>query len=118
MENITELSYEIFVIDNNSSRKGFDKIVNKYNRNDNFVFLKNKENEGGAVVNKFLERLNGKYIIHIQSDVGIKKGSILKLFEFLEKNKDAGAASARLLNPDVTYQKYYFKMWNIPMAFF
>lgn len=112
IQNIQGISFDLFVIDNDSPNRGFEDICSKYYMNENITFLKSKENCGGSILNSVLPRLKGKYIVHIQPDAVVLKGSLERLFEFMETHQDAGAASGRLLNPDGSFQYYYPNHWN------
>ena len=45
-------------------------------------------------------------------------GALIKMVEFLDQGQEAGAVTAKLLNPDMSPQNYYFKTWNLSMCFF
>lgn len=41
-----------------------------------------------------------------------------KMVDFLDNNEEAGAVTAKLLNPDGSPQNYYDKLWNLSMFLF
>ena len=75
-------SYEIIVRDNSVDNVGFAKGVN----------LGIKKAKGG-------------YILLLNSDTLVKKGSLDKLLEFAKSRSDAGVIGARLLNKDGSLQE-------------
>ena len=83
-------SYEIIVIDNSVNNVGFAK----------------GNNIG-------IKRSKGKYILLLNSDTIVKKGSIDKLIENALENEDAGAVVPRLLNTDGTTQSSAFTFPSI-----
>jgi GT2 family glycosyltransferase len=85
--------YEIIIIDNS---------------NDNVGFAKGN--------NKGIKKARGKYILLLNSDTEVKKGSIDRLVEFAKNNPDAGAVVPKLLNKDGTTQASAFKFPSLWLA--
>jgi len=83
-------SYEIIVIDNSVDNVGFAKGNNKG-----------------------IKKAKGEYILLLNSDTIVKKGSIDKLVDFAKSNQDAGVIGARLLNKDGSVQKSVSNFPNI-----
>ncbi len=80
-----KFSYEVIVIDNS---------------NDNVGFAKGN--------NKGIKKAKGEYVLLLNSDTSVKKGSLDKLLEFAKSKKDAGVVGARLLNSDGSIQDSVF----------
>ncbi len=88
--------YETIVIDNNSSDSSLSKI-----KSERVTLIKNRENLGFAkAVNLGIKIANGKNILLMNPDVKLKKDTIAKTLDFLEKKQDANIVGCRLANPD------------------
>jgi len=99
---LPDLAIEIFVVDN-ASNDGSPQMVR-----DDFPqahLVENSLNLGFATANNQAIHLStGRYILLLNSDTVIKPGAIDRLVSFMEANPQAGAAGARLLNPDGSQQ--------------
>ncbi len=79
--------YEIIFVDDNSS-DGSVKIVKKFQRFKNFIFIKNKKNLGVAgSANAGILKSEGEYIVRVDSDDYISKDLIKFLSTYLDKDK-------------------------------
>lgn len=102
-----KVSYEIVVIDN-----GSDVVFETNERG--IKVIGNKENLGFAKANNQAIRMAvGKYILLLNSDTEVKKGSIDKLYEFAKERKDVGVVTSKLLNPDGSTQASVFRLPTI-----
>lgn len=113
-QNYTGNDFEVIVVDNNSNDESFEMLEECFPR---VKKIKNKENLGfGKANNQAMAIGKGKYILVLNPDIVIKKGSIEKMLDFLEKNKEAGAVGAKLVNPDGTLQMkgFYRKFPSLP----
>jgi GT2 family glycosyltransferase len=98
----TLANYEIIVVDNASTDCSID-VLDKLK---NIKFIKNNDNLGYSKANNVgIKNASGKYILLLNSDTVILKGSLDKLLDFAQSKKDAGVIAARLLNDDGTIQK-------------
>lgn len=118
LSNIENVSYEMLVIDNNSQDMKFNEVADKYSAEKQISFIHHRINEGGASINQYRNRIRGKYLLLLAPDTVLLGNTVYDLKKFMDNNPDAGAATAKLLNPDGSEQKYYFKFWDIKMAFF
>ena len=67
--------------------------------------ISNQENAGFAAANnRAIEKSNSKYILLMNSDCQVFKGSLDNLVEFTEKNPEVGIAGPRIINSDRTIQ--------------
>ena len=106
----SELLKEIIVIDNNS-QDGSVKALRELARKKVVKLIENQENLGFSKANnQGINIAKGKYILLLNSDTEIKKGSLGKLVEFAKETPDAGVIGARLLNADGSFQGscFYF----------
>ncbi|MCF6276643.1 MAG: glycosyltransferase family 2 protein [Candidatus Magasanikbacteria bacterium] len=89
------LNYEVIVVDNNSG----DKTVEVVKEFQNVKLIKNKENLGFAWANnQALKLATGKYILFLNPDMQVEKGSLEKIVKWMEGKKDVGLASVKLIN--------------------
>lgn len=106
-------SVEVFVCDNGSGDSEFDRVAEKYAKAGDFYFFKNRENEYIPAINRFVPMTRGKYIMLAAPGAPFLNDVIKNLKEFLDKNSDVGAVSAKFYNPDMTFQNVYKKFTNI-----
>lgn len=93
-----ELSFEVLVVDNGSTDDSV-RMVKK-----DFVYvkvIKNKKNLGFAAGNNSAKKhCQGKYVLFLNSDTIVKKGTLRETVAFLDKNKNAGALTCKLVLPN------------------
>jgi len=104
--NVKNLSYEIIVIDNNSSDGTAEMIRQEFPE---IKLTINRENVGFARANnQAFAQCNGRYILLINPDTYLIDNSINRLIEFLESHKEVGVVGPRLLNPNKSIQYICF----------
>jgi len=118
VENTKDISYEMMIIDNNSAGTGFKRVKQRFSEHTNFNWIENSENIGGIANNRVMPDCGGRYLLLMGPDTVVHPQCLDKMVDFLDNEKEAGAVTAKLLNPDGTPQNYYFKFWNLPMVFF
>lgn len=97
------VSYEIIVVDNGSKEK--------LSKSNDYKLIENGANLGFSKgVNVGIKAAKGDYILILNSDTKVLKGSIDELIEFAEVHPDAGAVGPRLINEDGSVQSsvYHF----------
>ena len=107
-ESTSSVSYEIIVVDNASSdesvellRSGFPEVR----------LIENSENRGFAGGNnQALAHASGRNVLLLNPDTIVAPGAIERLCAFAEATPDAGLVSAKLLNPDGSYQPFYGRL--------
>ncbi|PID48141.1 MAG: hypothetical protein CR967_01250 [Proteobacteria bacterium] len=110
LQNANKISYEIIVIDDNSSEKDAiqiaDKVRNiKYIRNNNNLgFLKN--------CNKAVSFAEGKYLVFLNNDVIVLPNWLSSLLDVLENNNDVGLVGSKLIFADGILQEAGGIIWN------
>ena len=98
-----DIDLEVIVVDNASS-DGSQKMVQ--NQFPEVNLISNSNNPGFAKANNQALRLcTGKYVLLLNPDAIVKPGAIEELVNFLDDFPEAGAAGARLLNPDGSLQR-------------
>jgi len=118
IQNTDGVSYEIIVVDNNSTDMGFKSVKEKFLKYSNITWIENDKNIGGLADNQALQYCQGRYILILGPDTIVLPQALKRMVDFLDKNKEAGAVTAKLLNPDMSPQNYYYKFWNLSMLFF
>ena len=108
---------EIIVVDNGStdgSQEAFKKLQKSIQ---SLTLIENKGNLGFAKANnQGIEKARGEYILLLNSDTVVKKGSLGKLLVFAKKKKDAGVVGPKLLNIDGSLQLSCFRFPTIKNA--
>ena len=95
-------TFEIWVVDNTST-DGSPAMVRA--RFPQAHLIENRENVGFARANnQAIQRCTGKYLLLLNPDTLVESGALQALVDFLDKNSEAGAAGARILNPDGSLQ--------------
>lgn len=118
IQNTNGISYEIMIVDNNSAGTGFKKVKQKFSEYANFLWIENNKNVGGIADNQVLPYCRARYLLLMGPDTIILPQSLKRMVEFLDNNEEAGAVTAKLLNPDGSPQIYYVRLWNLSMVFF
>jgi GT2 family glycosyltransferase len=114
----TGVRFEAFIIDNSPDGRDFDALMREYSGNGDLTFLKSDTNEGGVAANRIASAMKGRYLLILGPDVIILDSALQKMVDFMDSVSQAGAASARLLNPDGSPQMYYYKLWDMSMVFY
>ncbi len=117
-QNSDGLSFDMVVIDNASEELGFKKVKKNFSNLANITWIENDHNTGGLADNQALSLCRGRYLLLLGPDVIVLPGALRQMVSFLKEKQKAGGVTARLLNPDMTPQNYYFKTWNLSMCFF
>jgi len=102
-KNIGQLSYEIFVVDNNSNDGSVSMVREKF---PSIKIIENRTNAGFARPNnQAIQQSNSSYILLLNQDTLILNSkSIETMVDFLRKNKEAGVCGCRHIKPDGTAQ--------------
>ena len=113
-------SYEIIVVDNNSSDDSVEMLENLKFKIENLKLkiIVNNDNLGFAKANnQGIKIARGEYIMLLNSDTIVKDRALEILVNYLENHPDTAAVSPLLLNPDNTPQLEYFmrfpNLWQI-----
>jgi GT2 family glycosyltransferase len=107
---LTQIDYEIIVVDNNSSDDSLIKINQfktdiKSKKNISFKLITNKTNHGfGKANNQGLKIASGNYILFLNSDTLILHSAISQSLDWLCSHPESSICTAQLLNHDKTIQ--------------
>ena len=94
--------FDIWVVDNASTDDSHRMVREKFPQ---VHLVENRENVGFARANnQAIQRCAGKYVLLLNPDTLVASGALQALVEFLDKQPEAGAVGARILNPDGSLQ--------------
>lgn len=94
--------FEIWVVDNASRDNSSQLVREKFPQ---VHLIENHENVGFARANnQAVRQCAGDYVLLLNPDTLIESGALQSLVDFLNTRSEAGAAGARILNPDRTLQ--------------
>ncbi len=109
-----KLSIEVIVIDNLSSDSSFN-IAKQHKIKPRLI--QTGSNTGfPTAINRGLKAAKGDYILLLNPDTVVTRGSLLKLLEFAKDTSPLGAVAPRLLNPDGKPQASVFMFPTIGNA--
>ena len=95
-------SFEICVVDNNSTDGSQEMVRSKYSR---VSLICNNDNPGfGRANNQVIANADSRYMLILNPDIIVKPGSIENVIAFMDKNADVGITGCKLLNPDNSIQ--------------
>jgi len=98
---IKKSSYEVIVVDNNSEDDSVKEISNFKFQISNFKLIKNKENVGFSRANNIgVKEASGRFVLFLNSDTVVYGNTIDGMVEFMDRNKDAGAATCFVRLPN------------------
>lgn len=93
-----KVKYEIIVVDNDSTDGSNKVIKEKFTQ---VKLINNKENLGFAKANNIgIKQSNGCYILLLNSDTIVKDNTIDQIVQYMEENREIGAAGCKVVLPD------------------
>lgn len=99
------IRYELIVIDNGSTDESAQKIKSHF---PSVTLIQNSKNAGfSKAVNQGLKKVNGENVLLLNSDTLIRENSFAPMVKLLEKQKNIGAMTCRVLYPDGKQQSAY-----------
>lgn len=97
-ETAKNFSYEIIVVDN-ASKDGSSEMVTKNFKD--VILISNKENFGFSKANNIgVKKTSGRYVLFLNSDTVIYGNVLKKMIDFMDIQKQAGAATCKLVLPN------------------
>ena len=110
---LSENSFEIIVIDNDSHDGTVDDIKNYF---DDIHIIENNVNEGfSKAVNKGIKIAKGNFICLINPDVIIKENTFSVLMDYLESNSNVGCVGPKIINADGSIQHSCKRSFPTPL---
>ena len=102
-----DVSYEIIVVDNNSTDGDVETITSRFN---NIILIRNSANEGFAKANnKGVKFASGKYLLILNNDTLFVENTIKKILDFVESIKKPTIIGCKLVNEDHSHQNSAYK---------
>jgi|TARA_B110000483_G_scaffold42960_3_gene53497 GT2 family glycosyltransferase len=102
-QSVSNYSFEIIIVDNNSSDGSQYCIQDKYRK---VHLIKNKRNEGyTAAINQAILVSQGSHIVILNPDSVLHKNSLSLLIRFLIENKDVGIVGPKVTDVNGDFQK-------------
>jgi GT2 family glycosyltransferase len=91
-----DISFEIFVVDNNSHDGTAEMVKNKFSE---VKLIVNKENLGFAKANnQAIKQAQGEFILLLNPDMRVLPDTLSNMVKWMRENKQASVASCRLID--------------------
>ena len=104
-QNTKDLVFEFIVVDNNSSDRDIDNIINDF---PDVEYVKLDVNNGfGYANNVGLRKAKGEFILLMNPDILVEDDSISLLVQFLRSNEKTGVVGPVLYKPGEGKERYY-----------
>ena len=104
-ENSPNLKFKVFVVDNDSSDDSVSRLASEFPQ---ATFIKAKSKLGFCGThNLVIRRSQSRYVLVLDDDTIILKGTLKKMVAFMDDHREIGIAGCKTLNPDRTFQKSY-----------
>lgn len=101
-EQTKDISFEVFVVDNNSGDGSVEMVRSRFPQVD---LTASAENLGFAKGNNLaIKKSRGRYVLLLNPDTEILKNALEKMIHFMDSHRECGIAGCKLLNPDLTLQ--------------
>ena len=110
-KNISGIDYEIIVADSETQEETEMMMREEYPDVKFFPFRKNVGFQ--VLFKKGIVESSGKYILALNGDILVTKGSVEKLLDFIEKDPQIGIVGPKLLNFNNTLQSSCFRFYKI-----
>jgi GT2 family glycosyltransferase len=101
-EQTKNISFEVFVVDNNSGDGSVEMVRQKFPQVD---LTASGENLGFAKGNNLaIKKSRGRYVLLLNPDTEILENALEKMVHFMDAHEDCGVAGCNLLNSDSSLQ--------------
>lgn len=109
-------SFEIFVVDNNSTDGSVKAIKQQFK---NVILIENRDNVGFSKANnQAIKQAKGEYVLLLNSDTIIKENTLSVMLQYMQQNHSVGAAGCEVLLPDGKLDKACHRGFPTPSASF
>jgi len=113
---VTGYTYEVLLIDNNSSDDSVSSIRNEFPQ---VGLIENKENAGFSRANNQGIRLaRGQYILLLNSDTIVEPDTFQIMLDYMNRHPEIGAAGCKVVLPDGSLDKACKRGFPTPSASF
>ncbi len=97
-ETSKDFSFEVIVSDNNSKDGSVEMVKKEFK---DVILLENKQNFGFSKANNIgVKKSSGRYVLFLNSDTVVYPNTLKHIINFMDKEKNAGAATCRLEIPN------------------
>lgn len=97
-KNSSGFTFEIVVVDNNSKDNSAEMIAENFK---DIILIRNKENYGFSKANNIgVKKTTGRFVLFLNADTIVYSSTLNTMIEFMDKTKNAGAATSRLEMPN------------------
>ncbi len=101
-EQTKNISFEVFVVDNNSGDGSAEMVREKFPQVD---LTASAENLGFAKGNNLaIKKFRGRYVLLLNPDTEILDNALGKMVKFMDAQEECGIAGCKLLNADLSLQ--------------
>lgn len=115
-DSVTNYSYEIILIDNNSRDHSVESISKEF---PDVLLIANSENVGFARGNnQGMEAASGRYVLLLNSDTVVRKDTLETMVSFMDSRPDLGASGCKVILPDGSLDKACKRGFPTPSASF
>lgn len=98
----TNLSYEAFVVDNNSHDESAEMVSREFPQ---VHLIQNKKNRGFSFAcNQAIEKSTGATVLLLNPDVQINSSALEDSYRYMKENSDVGICGSHIIHPDGTTQ--------------
>lgn len=112
----TKYSYEIILIDNNSTDGSVEKLREEFPE---VVLIANQENTGFAKANnQGMEIAKGRYVLLLNSDTIVQQDTVQVMLDFMEEHPRVGASGCKVILPNGSLDKACKRGFPTPSASF
>src|SRR5574341_463915 len=111
--------WEVIVVEKGSSDGRIEKIKNEKLKMKNVTVIQNAQNLGFAKANNIgIRKSKGRYVLLLNSDTEVPKGTIQTMLAFMKKHPDAGVATCKVLQPSGSLDPACHRGFPTPWAAF
>ncbi|PAV07271.1 glycosyltransferase family 2 protein [Methanosphaera cuniculi] len=119
IDTVENIDYEVIIVDNNSEDGSLEQLIYDFKDYSNIKFIHNSANDGFAKANNIaFKNSKGKYILLLNSDVIVDKGTINETLNYLKTHKDVGAVGPHVRLPDGSLDKACRRSFPTPIVSF
>lgn len=99
IDTVKKISYEIIVVDNNSTDGSVEAI--KKLKSSRVNMIENEENYGFSKANNIgVKQATGRYVLFLNSDTVVHEKTLDGMVEWMDQNQKVGAATCKLVMPN------------------
>lgn len=114
-----EVSFEVIVSDNGSTDGSVEMVRSYESKIKNLILIVNDENLGFSKGNNVArDYARGKYVLFLNSDTEVKKGTLRECVKYLEDNSEIGSLTCKIVLPDGRLDRDTRRRFPTPLVSF